>query len=107
MDIARNMDGEALQFKPGSQTAYSNFGYVLLGLVIEKISAQPYVTYLRNEVLIPMGANDVVLDGTLKSQNLSNEVSYDHPAVGLPSANPKSSTLVPFTYGGVEYMCER
>lgn len=107
MDIARYMYGEALQFKPGSQSVYSNFGYVLLGLVIEKVSEQPFVTYLRNEVLIPMGINDVVVGGTLRSQKLHNEVSYDQSSVGLPSTNPKSSTLVPYAYGGEGYMCER
>ena len=36
MDIARCMDGEALQFKPESQTAYYNFSHVLIKLPMDK-----------------------------------------------------------------------
>jgi len=36
-DMARYMYGEPLQFTPGSMSEYSNFGYVLLGLVVEKV----------------------------------------------------------------------
>ena len=38
-DIARFMVGEPLQFTPGTQERYSNFGYVMLGLVAEKAGA--------------------------------------------------------------------
>src|SRR5947199_84806 len=37
-EIATYMSGQPLQFDPGSKYAYSNLGYMLLGLVIEKIS---------------------------------------------------------------------
>ena len=39
-----------LDFDPGSEYAYSNFGYCLLGRVIEKRSGQDYETYVRKEV---------------------------------------------------------
>lgn len=37
-------------FAPGSQWAYSNSGYMLLGLLIEAISGEDYYTYVRQHV---------------------------------------------------------
>jgi CubicO group peptidase (beta-lactamase class C family) len=44
-----------LEFTPGDRFNYSNTGYVLLGMVIEKASGQPYARYLTAEVLEPLG----------------------------------------------------
>ncbi|MCS3860045.1 serine hydrolase domain-containing protein [Salinibacter ruber] len=49
-----------LDFAPGTQHAYSNAGYVLLGLVVEAVTGQPYDQALRTRVLVPAGvAGDV------------------------------------------------
>ena len=47
--------GEPLQFEPGSQTAYSNAGYIVLGLLIERISGQNYYDYVREHIFQPAG----------------------------------------------------
>lgn len=44
-----------LEFEPGSQRAYSNAGYVLLGIVIEHLSGQDYEEYVREHVFRPAG----------------------------------------------------
>jgi len=44
-----------LQFSPGERYAYSNVGYSILGILIEKISGQTYEEYLRNNLWIPAG----------------------------------------------------
>ena len=46
---------EPLQFEPGSKNAYSNAGYVVLGLLIERLSGQDYYSYVRNHILAPAG----------------------------------------------------
>ena len=46
---------QPLDFPPGAETHYSNFGYFLAKLVVERCARQPYETYLRQEVLRPMG----------------------------------------------------
>ena len=38
------------KFAPGSKFEYSNTGYVVLGMVIEKVSAEPYAAYLATHV---------------------------------------------------------
>jgi CubicO group peptidase (beta-lactamase class C family) len=47
-----------LEFAPGTDERYSNAGYVVLGLVIEKVSGQSYDAYVRAHVLAPAGMTD-------------------------------------------------
>jgi serine beta-lactamase-like protein LACTB len=42
---------------PGSHYHYTNTGYILLGMLIEKISGQPYARFLRKYVLEPLDLN--------------------------------------------------
>ena len=44
-----------LQFSPGARYAYSNVGYSILGILIEKISGQTYEEYLRDNLWLPAG----------------------------------------------------
>jgi D-alanyl-D-alanine carboxypeptidase len=44
-----------LEFAPGAQRAYSNAGFVLLGLVLERATGRTYEQVLREEVLRPAG----------------------------------------------------
>ena len=43
------------EFKPGSQWAYSNYGFILLGAVIEKVTGRSYYDYLRAHIYAPAG----------------------------------------------------
>jgi CubicO group peptidase (beta-lactamase class C family) len=47
--LTRFRDKE-LQFTPGSRSAYSNSGYLLLGHVIERVSGKPYDAYLQENI---------------------------------------------------------
>jgi CubicO group peptidase (beta-lactamase class C family) len=47
----------ALAFQPGERVAYSNYGYVLLGAVIERVSSENYYDYVRQHVYVPAGMN--------------------------------------------------
>jgi D-alanyl-D-alanine carboxypeptidase len=44
-----------LAYEPGSRFTYSNYGYVLLGAVIEHVTAQSYYDYVREHVFVPAG----------------------------------------------------
>jgi D-alanyl-D-alanine carboxypeptidase len=58
------------------QYFYSNFGYCLLGRVIEKISGQPYDQYIKSIVLTPCGITDMVIGGNTLADRKTNEVIY-------------------------------
>jgi|GEM_PF-566453 len=47
-----------LEFEPGSKQRYSNAGYVVLGLIIEKVSGQSYYDYVRDHITKPAGMTD-------------------------------------------------
>ena len=47
--------GESLSFEPGARFQYSNSGYVVLGLIIEKISGQNYYDYIQEHICQPAG----------------------------------------------------
>ncbi len=42
-------------FQPGSRFEYSNYGFVLLGAIIEKVSGQDYYNYIQEEIYQPSG----------------------------------------------------
>jgi len=44
-----------LDFTPGTKTAYSNLGFLLLGKIIEQTSGTRYETYVEKNVLAPLG----------------------------------------------------
>ena len=47
---------------PGTQYAYANAGYLVLGAIIEEASGRDYESYCRETVLLPLGARDAELD---------------------------------------------
>jgi CubicO group peptidase (beta-lactamase class C family) len=46
---------------PGTAYAYSNLGYFILGRVIERVSGQPYMPFVQQHVLLPLGLADMQL----------------------------------------------
>lgn len=44
-----------LEFNPGTQWAYDNSGYVLLGAIIEKVSGKTYEDFVEQEIFAPLG----------------------------------------------------
>ena len=59
--VARFRD-PPLDFPPGTQYRYSNSGYHLLGLIIERVSGQAYGAFLRDHVFEPLGMHDTGRD---------------------------------------------
>lgn len=47
--------GKPLEFEPGSAQRYSNAGYVVLGLVIERITGKPFADVARERIFVPAG----------------------------------------------------
>ena len=45
--------GKALEFEPGTAQRYSNAGYVVLGLVIERATGKPFADAVRERIFVP------------------------------------------------------
>ena len=67
---------QPLELSSGETYAYSNFGYCLLGRVIEKVSGKPYREFVKQDVLDPIGATSFEIAGDTLQDRLSNEVIY-------------------------------
>ncbi|HEX4119566.1 MAG TPA: serine hydrolase domain-containing protein [Verrucomicrobiae bacterium] len=65
-----------LENEPGTHYAYSNFGYCLLGRVIEKVTGQPYADYAQSAVLSKCGIADMRIGGNTLADRAVNEVVY-------------------------------
>jgi len=51
----------SLYFSPGKHYRYSNTGYCLLGMLIEKLSGMSYGDYLQKNIFMPIGINDAMV----------------------------------------------
>ena len=74
-----------LKFVPGTAQEYSNFGYLALSMVIEKVSGMDYETFMQENVLRPIGCVDFHIAGNYYKHKLPNETRYyvqhdDEPA---------------------------
>jgi D-alanyl-D-alanine carboxypeptidase len=49
-----------LDFEPGTQYQYSNTGYVIAGLIVEKAGGTPLLEFLRSHVFVPLGMESVI-----------------------------------------------
>jgi CubicO group peptidase (beta-lactamase class C family) len=104
-DEVRGLLEKATQprFAPGTRWAYSNSGYVLLGLVAARAAGRPFGDVLRERIFAPLG-----MTRTLALQAGENEVqdrAYGHTKQGVAfRASDQSSTSATLGDGGV-YSC--
>jgi CubicO group peptidase (beta-lactamase class C family) len=54
-DLVRLAAVKALDFRPGERWSYSNTGYLLLGIIIHRVSGQFYGDFLHDRVFTPVG----------------------------------------------------
>ena len=62
--------GRPLLFEPGTNMRYSNAGYVVLGLIVERVSGESYHDYVRRHVYAPAGMKST--DSYLRDQPVPN-----------------------------------
>jgi N-acyl-D-amino-acid deacylase len=105
------MMGVPLDFEPGTQQAYSNFGYCVLGRIVETTLATKtnkrisYEEFVRSAVLKPAGISDMRIGGTRLAERARREVRYYHQKnqSELPFLAPSvcpGEEDVPWAYGG-------
>jgi len=85
-------DYSKLQFEPGSQSRYTNVGYMVLGAVIEAVSGETYENYVRVHILQPlkMEQTDFVYTDAMRADAAAGM----HPLLDIQSA------FLPFFYRG-------
>jgi CubicO group peptidase (beta-lactamase class C family) len=74
--IAWTLRSRPLDHLPGESYAYSNFGYCVLGRVIEKVTGKPYAAYVSSAILAPCGITDMAIAGNTLAERRAGEVRY-------------------------------
>lgn len=100
--IIRYMLDKPLTYDPGTTYCYSNFGYCVLGQIIEKRAGGPYADTVKSALLRPAGAPRMDIGHTRAELRGDGEVHYyDYPGAPLAaSVFPDVMGTVPWPYGG-------
>jgi CubicO group peptidase (beta-lactamase class C family) len=83
------------KFAPGSKWAYSNSGYVLLGLIVEKIAGKSFPDFVRDRIFAPLGMKNSVVH--VRGKNEVANRAFGHSLEGNTwketDQSPTSATL--------------
>ncbi len=100
--IASYMAGQPLQFEPGSSSAYSPFGYSLLGQIIEKVTGKPFNQAMQQLLWQPLGLKRPRPARSLLRNRAPGEVFYHGQTPYVrPNVVAPDNQLVPYAYGGI------
>ena len=88
------------KFVPGTSWSYSNSGYVLLGLIVEKASGKTYGEFLRDRILAPLKMNHTVVFQKGKNQVVNRAFGHSKENSALKETD-QSSTSATLGDGGI------
>lgn len=80
-----NLNKLPLMFAPGTHMVYTNTNYNLLGLIVERVSGKPYLTFLRERIFAPLGMSS---SSTLGNPPPGTSAGYAHAKPGEPFQSP-------------------
>jgi D-alanyl-D-alanine carboxypeptidase len=78
-----------LRFEPGSRWEYSNYGFILLGAVIQKVSGEDYYAYISNHVYRVAGMSST---GSGIDDKTVPHRAIDYTKMGSPTWIPNGDT---------------
>ena len=96
LSVAQMIDSfkdDPLQFEPGARYAYNNSGYFLLGAIIEKVSGQPYASFVEQRIFTPLGMRHSAYEGqerdlSQRAAGHSQEKGNFEPSASLSMSQP-------------------
>ncbi|OBR14422.1 Penicillin-binding protein [Colletotrichum higginsianum IMI 349063] len=97
-DVIEYQVARPLDFAPGSDYSYSNYGTMLLSHLVSNLTAVPYMTFLRDVVL--GDSYDVRLYETAASVHKTDRIVQESRFTGREPTDPGSDRLVPGPHGG-------
>ena len=74
--VVQYMLTKPLQFDPGEKCAYSNFGYCVLGRVIEGVTKRTYADCVEHYICVPLGISDIKVGHSEMDKRDHLEVTY-------------------------------
>lgn len=95
-DIVRWLSRYPLDFRPGSKNRYSNSGYILLALAIERASGESYAVFLRDNIFKPFELSHTTTDGDLHEARIAPGYDPGPP----PNELVPAATIAPAWFTG-------
>ena len=89
-DYVNLYGSRAVQYEPGSRWQYSNYGFLLLGVLIEKVSGQTYYDYVRDHIYKPAGMTG---SGSEPEEQTVADRSIGYTRFGGRNLGPNTDTL--------------
>jgi len=78
------------KFEPGSRWEYSNYGFILLGAIVEKVSGQSYYDYVRDHIYEPAGMSST---GSEPEDKAVSDRSIGYTKMDSTEWKPNTETL--------------
>jgi len=95
----RSMADQPLLFEPGAGWSYSNLGYDILGLIIEKLSGTSFADYVSSEFVTPSGLEhtrvldrEAIIPHRARSYTLASTQTFVNDNRGCPPSFPRVSS---------------
>ena len=98
--LTRYLLRRPLAYLPGTDQEYSNFGYLLLSMIIEKITGESYEAWTQREVLGPAGCTDFHIGGNFYEDRFPGETRYFMHKEAKPISSFDGRGQVERCYGG-------
>ena len=98
--LTRYLLRRPLAYLPGTDQEYSNFGYLLLSMIIEKITGESYEAWTQREVLGPAGCTDFHIGGNFYENRFPGETRYFMHKEAKPINSFDGRGQVERCYGG-------
>ena len=89
-DYVKLYGNRALDFAPGSEWRYSNYGFLLMGVLIEKVSGQSYYDYVRDHIFKPAGMTGTASE---PEEQMVVDRSMGYTKYGGAGLQPNTDTL--------------
>lgn len=99
--LVARVSGRPLLSRPGTRWSYSNTGYALLGMVVERVSGRSYATFLNSHVFAPLGLRSTSYDVNHPRvpAHASGYASWGVPAAYLDMSVPYAAGALDSTVG--------
>lgn len=99
---ARFMMSQPLRHRPGTNYSYSNLDYCILGLVINKVTGQPYgysgyEHYVRDNILAPLGIRNMQIGSTQLQYRVPGEAKYYRDPRSTSAEELANSSYLPYS----------
>jgi D-alanyl-D-alanine carboxypeptidase len=92
-DYVKLYGNRGLSFEPGSQWEYSNYGFILLGAIVEKVSGESYYDYVREHVYVPAGMTST---GSEPEEPAIAGLSIGYTATGAANGLRPNTGMLPY-----------